>query len=186
MTNRRDREPVIERREYARRRQRLIQDADANCAIVVPSAPVLHRNRDIDHPYRPDGDFFYLTGFPEPDAVAVLLPGRPAGEYLMFCRERDPEAERLYGARAGLEGVCERYGADDAFPIDDLDEILPHLLEERPRIWYSMGAFADFDRRVLNWIGRLRSRATEPSELVDLNFRLHEMRLFKSPGGGGA
>ena len=99
------REPAIERREYARRRRRLIQEADEECAVIVPAAPVVRRNRDIEYPYRPDSDFFYLTGFPEPDAVALLLPGRDRGEYLLFCRERDAADERLHGPRAGLEGA---------------------------------------------------------------------------------
>lgn len=174
------REPVIERREYTRRRRRLMEEADAGCAVIAPAAPVVRRNRDIEYAYRPDSDFFYLTGFPEPEAVAVLLPGRPAGEYLLFCRERDPEAERLYGPRAGLEGACARYGADDAFPMDDIDDILPRLLEDRPRVWYSMGEYPEFDRRVIAWLHRLRSREADATELVDLRHRVHEMRLFKS------
>ena len=140
----------------------------------------MRRNRDIEYPYRPDSDFFYLTGFPEPDAVALLLPGREAGEYLLFCRERDAWQERMHGPRAGLEGACARYGADDAFPIDDIDEILPRLLEDRPRIWYTMGEYPEFDRQVLGWLERLRSRPADPSELVDLHPRVHEMRLYKS------
>ena len=174
------REPVIERREYARRRRRLLDEADEGCAIIVPAAPVVRRNRDIEYPYRPDSDFFYLTGFPEPDAVALLLPGRGAGEYLLFCREHDPHEERMHGPRAGLDGACRRYGADDAFPIDDVDEILPRLLEDRPHIWYSMGEYPAFDGRVLGWLERLRSRPADPSELVDLHPRVHEMRLYKS------
>lgn len=174
------REPVIERREYARRRKRLVDDAGDGAAIIVPTAPVARRNRDVEHPFRPDSDFFYLTGFPEPEAVALLLPGREAGEYLLFCRERDPDEERMHGPRAGLEGACDRYGADDAFPIDDIDEILPRLLEDRPHIWYSMGEHRAFDARVLRWLGRLRSRPADPSELVDLHPRVHEMRLYKS------
>ena len=174
------REPIIQRREFARRRRRLLDEAGEDCAIIVPTAPAVRRNRDIEYPYRPDSDFFYLTGFPEPDAVALLLPGRGAGEYLLFCREQDAWEERMHGPRAGLEGACERYGADDAFPIDDIDEILPRLLEDRPRIWYTMGEYGSFDGRVLGWLERLRSRPADPSELVDLHPRVHEMRLYKS------
>ncbi len=174
------REPVIERREYARRRRKLFEQADDGCAIIVPTAPVVRRNRDIEYPYRPDSDFFYLTGFPEPEAVALFLPGRGAGEYLLFCREHDPHEERMHGPRAGLQGACSRYGADDAFPIDDIDEILPRLLEDRPLIWYSMGEYPAFDAQVLGWLERLRSRPADPSELVDLHPRVHEMRLYKS------
>ena len=176
------REPVIERREFVRRRRRLLDEAGDGCAIIVPTAPAVRRNRDIEYPYRPDSDFFYLTGFPEPEAVALLLPGRGAGEYLLFCRDHDAREERMHGSRAGLDGACGRYGADDAFPIDDIDEILPRLLEDRPRIWYSMGEYPAFDGRVLGWLERLRSRPADPSELVDLHPRVHEMRLYKSQG----
>ena len=180
LADRASREPHIERREYARRRKRLVQEADERCAIIVPAAPPVRRNRDIDYPYRPDSDFFYLTGFPEPYAVALLLPGREAGEYLLFCRERDPREERMHGPRPSLDDACRRYGADDAFPIADIDEILPRLLEDRPRIWYSMGDYPEFDRKVLGWHARLRTRPADPSEIVDLHYRVHEMRLYKS------
>ncbi|MCY4450757.1 MAG: aminopeptidase P N-terminal domain-containing protein [Immundisolibacterales bacterium] len=179
-TDRSGRGPSIERREYARRRRRLIEEAGEDCAIIVPAAPIARRNRDIEYPYRPDSDFFYLTGFPEPDSVALMLPGRSAGEYLLFCREHEPYEERMHGPRAGLDGACDRYGADDAFPIDDIDEILPRLLEDRPRIWYSMGEYPAFDARMLGWLERLRTRPADPSELVDLHYRVHEMRLYKS------
>ena len=96
---------------------------------ILPAAPVHHRNGDIEYAYRQDSHFHYLCGFPEPDAVAVLLPGRPQAEYLLFVREHDALRESWDGARAGTDGAVERYGADDAFPIADIDEILPGLME---------------------------------------------------------
>ena len=134
--------------------------------------------------FRQDSDFYYLTGFPEPDAVLVLLPGRPHGEVVIFCRERDPTMELWNGYRAGPEGVCENYGADDAFPISDLDDILPGLIEGRERVYYAMGRNADFDRRVMQWVNVIRSKvragAHPPGEFLDLDHLLHELRLFKS------
>ena len=94
---------------------------------VVPTAPVRMRNNDVEYAYRPDSDFFYLTGFAEPDSVAVLVPGRPQGEYILFVRDRDPARETWDGRRAGPEGATRDYGADHAFPIGDIDEILPGL-----------------------------------------------------------
>jgi Xaa-Pro aminopeptidase len=132
--------------------------------------------------YRADSDFYYLTGFEEPEAVAVLMPGRPQGEFLMFCRERHPERELWDGPRAGPDGVVATYGADDAFPIADLDDILPGLLERCDRVYYSMGA-TDFDQRLLAFIQALNAKRQSghaPSELVALDHLLHEMRLFKS------
>src|SRR5690606_25716530 len=119
----------MEREEFARRRKRLMDIVNTGSIAILPTAPLRVRNRDVHFPYRPDSDFFYLTGFPEPEAVAVLVPDRPQGEFILFCRERDPEMETWHGRRAGLEGACEIYGADDAFPIGDMDDILPGLLE---------------------------------------------------------
>ncbi|HEY5789175.1 MAG TPA: Xaa-Pro aminopeptidase [Gammaproteobacteria bacterium] len=170
--------------EFASRRQRLMRQMGEGGIAIVPAAPERRRNRDVYHPYRQDSDFHYLTGFPEPEAVAVLLPGRAQGEYLLFCRERNPEMETWHGRRAGLEGACTRYGADDAFPITDLDDILPGLLENTTRVYATMGSDPAFDRRLLEWVNRVRDKAragvTAPVEFIDLDHLLHEMRLFKS------
>jgi Xaa-Pro aminopeptidase len=151
---------------------------------ILPAAPVRMRNGDVEYDYRPDSDFYYLTGFAEPAAVAVLLPGRPQGEYVLFVRERDPAREAWDGARAGPEGAVGEFGADDAFPIQDIDEILPGLLERCARVYYTMGAHLEFDKRVIGWVNRLRSQAKQgahtPHEFVALDHPLHEMRLFKS------
>ena len=154
----------------------------ANGIAVVAAAPERVRSRDTLFIYRPDSDFYYLTSFPEPEAVAVLVPGRPQGEFLLFCRERNPERELWDGPRAGTEGAVAAYGADDAFPITDLDDILPGLLERSDRVYCSLGAH-EFDQRLLAFIQTLNSKRQSshaPSELVALDHLLHEMRLFKS------
>jgi Xaa-Pro aminopeptidase len=151
---------------------------------ILPSAPVRTRSRDIEYRYRQDSDFYYLTGFAEPDAVAVLAPGRDAGEYVLFCRDRDTLRERWDGSRAGPDGAVERFDADDAFPIDDVDDILPGVLESRNRVYYTMGAYADFDLRITDWLKSLRSRESSgvhtPQEFIALDHLLHDMRLYKS------
>ena len=115
--------------EFARRRQHLMELIGPNGIAVVVAAPEQVRSRDTHFNYRPDSDFYYLTGFREPEAVAVLVPGRAQGEFLLFCRDRNPEREQWDGARTGPEGAVAAYGADDAFPITDLDDILPGLLD---------------------------------------------------------
>ena len=129
----------MDRQEFARRRRQFMRMIGKDAIAVLPAAPVRHRNGDIEYAYRQDSQFYYLSGFPEPDAVAVLVPGRPHAEYLLFVREHDALRESWDGAWAGPEGAVERYGADDAFPIADIDEILPGLMEQRSRIFYSMG-----------------------------------------------
>ncbi len=171
-------------KEFGKRRRQLMRMMGEGGIAVVPAAPERIRNRDVHYPYRQDSDFYYLTGFPEPEAVAVLVPGRKQGEYILFCRERDPAMETWSGARAGQEGAIERYGADDAFPVTDIDDILPGLLENRDRVYYTMGAYPDFDQRVIGWVnqvrGKARAGAHAPGEFVSLEHLLHDMRLYKS------
>jgi Xaa-Pro aminopeptidase len=172
--------------EFARRRRALMRLMGRDGIAVVPSAPVRQRNNDVEYNYRQDSDFYYLTGFSEPDAVAVLIPGREAAEYVLFVRERNREREIWDGKRAGPDGAVEQYGADDAFPITDIDEILPGLLEGRERVFYTMGLNQEFDQRVVGWVNSLRAQARSglhpPQEFVALDHALHDMRLFKSRG----
>ena len=174
----------INAKEFARRRRQLMRMMGEGAIAVLPAAPVRVRNRDADYRYRQDSDFLYLTGFHEPEAVAVLIPGRAQGEYILFCRERNPEMETWNGRRAGQAGAVEQFGADDSFPIDDIDEILPGLLEDRARVYYSMGRDGDFDRRLMAWVNVIRSQSRAgrqpPHEFISLEYLLHEMRLFKS------
>jgi Xaa-Pro aminopeptidase len=171
-------------REFARRRKQLMRMIGRGGIAILPAAPTRIRNRDVEHPYRQDSDFHYLTGFPEPEAVAVLVPGRPHGEYVLFCRDRDPERETWDGRRAGPEGAVRDFGANDAFPIGDIDDILPGMLEHCERVYYTMGLNAEFDQRLLGWVNQLRAAAktgvTTPTEFVALDHLLHDMRLFKS------
>nr|VFJ75899.1 MAG: aminopeptidase P Metallo peptidase. MEROPS family M24B [Candidatus Kentron sp. FW] len=152
---------------------------------ILSSGPTRVRNRDVEYPFRVDSDFYYLTGFSEPEALAVLSPGRSRGEYLLFCRERNPKEEKWLGERAGLEGASGRYGADDAFPIGDIDEILPGLMENRKRVVYAMGRYPEFDRKITDWVNTVRTKSRQstgaPSEFVAFDHLLHDMRLFKSP-----
>lgn len=152
---------------------------------VIPTAPTASRNGDVEYRYRPDSDFYYLTGFREPESVAVLIPGRSSGEFIIFCRERDPHKEMWDGERSGLEGVIKNYGADDAFPIDDLEDILPNLLENRSKIYCNLGRYPNFDNKLLTWIKEVKNRkrtgVSVPGELADLGCILHEFRLIKRP-----
>ena len=171
-------------KEFLRRRKQLMGMVGEEGIAILPAAPVRTRTRDIEHRYRQDSDFYYLTGFAEPGAVAALVPGRENGEYLLFCRERDKEKERWDGSRAGPDGAVERYGADDAFPIDDIDDILPGIMESCTRVYYTMGMYSDFDLRITDWVKSLRSRESRgvhtPQEFVALDHLLHDMRLYKS------
>lgn len=170
--------------EFARRRKQLMKMMGKGAIAILPAVPEKTRNSDVLYHYRPDSDFFYLTGFAEPEAVAVLIPGRPHGEYVLFVRDRDPTRETWDGRRAGPDGATSIYGADDAFPISDIDDILPGLMENCARVYYTMGLHAEFDQRVIGWVNGLKTQARTgvhpPQEFVALDHWLHDMRLYKS------
>jgi len=174
----------IPKSEYARRRKTLMEQMGPDSIAILPAAPMYIRNRDVEHVYRQDSDFQYLSGFTEPEAVIALIPGREHGEYVLFCRERDPERELWDGLRAGQDGAVRDYGADDAFPIGDIDDILPGLIEGRERVYYAIGSNESFDHRLMEWIKTIRSKARQgaqpPSEFVALDHLLHDLRLYKS------
>lgn len=169
---------------HARRRRQLMRMAGDDAILVVPAAPERIRSRDTHYPYRQDSDFWYLTGFAEPDAVLVLVPGRRHGEALLFCRERDPEREAWDGPRVGPEGAVHALGMDDAYPIDDIDDILPGLIEGRSRVYYHLGRDTEFDLKLIGWLNQVRAQvrlgAQPPHEFLELGHLLDELRLFKS------
>ena len=176
--------PIIPKEEFAARRRRLLDRLGKGALAVVPSGGLKVRNRDAEYPFRQDSDFHYLTGFNEPEAVAVFVPGREAGEYVLFCREKNAVAERWSGTRAGLEGAKHWHGADDAHPIGDLNKLMPELLTGCDEVHYDLGANPDFDLRLIGWVNHLRAMARAgvraPHSIVMLDRILHEMRLFKS------
>ncbi len=170
--------------EFRKRREQLMRMVGSDGIVILPSAPVRLRSRDVEYRFRQDSDFYYLTGFAEPDAVAVLAPGRANGEYILFCRERDPDKELWDGSRTGPDGAIAIFGADDAFPVSDADDIIPALIESCSRVYYTMGLYTDFDSRIAEWINSLRSRGSKgvqtPQEFIALDHILHDMRLYKS------
>ena len=176
--------PTLSAEEFANRRRQLMDMVGPEGIVIVPSATLLIRNRDAEHPFRQDSDFQYLTNFNEPEAVAVLIPEREEGEFILFCREKDPKTERWTGRMAGLEGAQTDYQADDSFPIEDIDDILPGLMDRRETVHYSMGVNPAFDQQVMSWVNamkaKVRSGAHPPHEFVSLDLLLHDMRLYKT------
>ncbi|PWQ94565.1 aminopeptidase P N-terminal domain-containing protein [Leucothrix arctica] len=176
--------PNLPATEFAERRKQLMEMVGPDGIVIVPSASLLTRNRDAEFPFRQDSSFQYLTNFNEPSAVAVFIPEREEGEFILFCREKDPLTERWTGRMAGLEGAKADYQADDAFPIDDIDEILPGLLDRRETVHYSMGENTEFDQKVMSWVNTLKAQVRRgghpPQEFISLDLILHDMRLYKT------
>lgn len=176
---------MIKLKEYSARRKNLMSQMGESTIAIIPSAHEKVRSKDTNFRFRQDSHLSYLCGFPEPESALVLIPGREQGEVVLFCRDRDREREIWDGYRFGPKGAIESFEVDDAFPISDMDEILPGLLEGREKVFYSMGKDTDLDRHLLNWINEIRSQsrtgASPPGEIVDMDHLIDEMRLFKSP-----
>ncbi|MEG4292011.1 aminopeptidase P N-terminal domain-containing protein [Microcoleus sp. C2C3] len=169
--------------EYRQRREQLMAKIGSGTAIFR-SAPSAVMHNDVEYAYRQDSDFFYLTGFNEAEAVAVLAPHHEEHKFVLFVQPKDLEKETWHGYRAGVEGAKELYGADEAFPIAELAEKLPKYLEKADRIYYHFGRDRTFDQTVLNHWQRLMAtypkRGTGPTAVEDSNIILHPMRLVKS------
>ncbi|MEG4342282.1 aminopeptidase P N-terminal domain-containing protein [Microcoleus sp. A003_D6] len=169
--------------EYRQRREQLMAKIGSGTAIFR-SAPAAVMHNDVEYAYRQDSDFFYLTGFNEAEAVAVLAPHHEEHKFVLFVQPKDLEKETWHGYRAGVEGAKELYGADEAFPIAELAEKLPKYLEKADRIYYHFGRDRSFDQTVLNhWQGLMKTypkRGTGPTAIEDSNIILHPMRLVKS------
>ena len=169
--------------EYRQRREQLMAKIGSGTAIFR-SAPAAVMHNDVEYAYRQDSDFFYLTGFNEAEAVAVLAPHHEEHKFVLFVQPKDLEKETWHGYRAGVEGAKELYGADEAFPIAELAEKLPKYLEKADRIYYHFGRDRTFDQTVLNHWQRLMAtypkRGTGPTAVEDSNIILHPMRLVKS------
>jgi Xaa-Pro aminopeptidase len=169
---------------FRRRRERFLEQTRGAVAILV-ALPELVKTRDTEIRYRPDSDLFYLTGFAEPGTVAVLTPHDPEHRLTLFVRERNPEREAWDGPRAGPEGARERFGADAAYPLKELDEKLRGLVEPGDAIVYSLGADATMDARVVELLrGFRRTRARTgkgPADVRDPATVLDRMRVIKEP-----
>jgi Xaa-Pro aminopeptidase len=168
---------------HAGRRQRFLEALGGGVAVLC-SAPELLKSRDTEVRYRQNSDFFYLTGFPEP-GVAVLTPHDPEHRFTLFVRPRDRERETWNGPRAGIEGAKERFGADAAYPLEELEGRLRKLLEPADAIWYALGSDEEMDRRLVPWIREWRLRRARtgngPTDVLDPAGVMDRMRVVREP-----
>jgi Xaa-Pro aminopeptidase len=169
---------------FAQRRARLAEEIGDDAIAIIPAAVEVIRSNDNEYDFHQDPDFRYLTGFPEPEAVAVITPGHSDGDYTLFVRARDPEMEAWTGYRVGTDGALERYGADQAFELSDIDEVMTRLMIGREVIWYRTGN-RRHDERVSGLVAKARSHRDRyggpvPSAVRDVSVLLAEMRLIKT------
>ena len=175
---------MISKKEYAGRRKDLMSMMADNSIAVIAAAPEKVRSKDTLYPYKQSTNFSYLSGFSEPCAVMLLIPNRQQGECVLFCRDKDPLRETWDGLRLGPIEAKRALALDDAFPIDDIDDILPGLLEGKSHIYYSAGKDKAFDKQLIQWVDEVtldKESDSEPCcEQVDLDHLLAELRLIKS------
>jgi len=175
---------MISKKEYAARRKDLMSMMADNSIAVIAAAPEKVRSKDTLYPYKQSTNFSYLSGFSEPCAVMLLIPNRQQGECVLFCRDKDPLRETWDGLRLGPVEAKQALALDDAFPIDDIDDILPGLLEGKSHIYYSAGKDKAFDKQLIQWVDEVtldKESDSEPCcEQVDLDHILAELRLIKS------
>lgn len=167
---------------YKERRAKLLSGLPQNSVMIIAAASLVSRNADAEFPFRQSSDFYYLTGFNEPNGLLVLKPGSDH-PVVLFCQPRDPEMEIWTGYRAGPEGCIETYGADAAYNLSEIDQQLPTLIDGVDQLFYPLARDVALDTRVKGWIQelakRVRAGAEVPKALSDSDPFLHEMRLFK-------
>ena len=156
---------------------------DQDSIAIIPSAREITRSHDLNFRFRQDSDFFYLTGFEEPDAFAVIAPGR-AQKYTLFVRPRDPAQEIWVGRRAGVEGAKKEFGADEAFPVEEFEDRLLDILDGAAKLYYRLGVNPEIDKLVIEKIASVRTLNRKPIEvpqtIIDPATIVHEMRMVKS------
>ncbi len=169
---------------YRQRRRKLSESMGHGSVALVPAASEKMRSNDVEYRFRQSSDFDYLCGFPEPDALCLLLPGSADSEFVLFVRPRDQERETWTGRRSGVEGAVASYGASAAFPLEELDDRVPELIKDCEAVYYSIDGAGDYNGRILGWIESLQTNRQRsgraPSILHDLRPSIHEMRLIKS------
>jgi Xaa-Pro aminopeptidase len=176
---------IIPASEYQQRRQQLVNQLQPNSITIIPGATEIMRNGIDNHfQFRQNSDFYYVTGFDEPDAIAVLLKDASSTSYLLFNRPRDPVMEIWNGRRAGQEGAVKHFGADQAFDIHEFEQKLPELLQGREVLYFAFGRQMHWDRIINKYINRLREKlrsgVSVPHTIINPETYLHEMRLHKS------
>jgi Xaa-Pro aminopeptidase len=169
---------------YAYRRQRAM-DLIGQGTAVFASAPSAVMHNDVDYPFRQDSNFYYLTGFNEPGAVAVLAPHHEEHKFVLFVRPKDPEKETWSGYRLGVDRAKQELGADAVYPIAELDEHLPQYLETGDRLYYHFGHDEALNQRMLkHWqklLATYYKRGTGPVAIEDAHLMMQTLRRVKGP-----
>lgn len=162
-----------------------IESIGKDAIAIIPASHEVTKSYDTEFKFHQDPDFYYLTGFPEPDAIAVIDPANKKNPYTLFVRPRDPQMETWYGRREGTEGAVKKYGADKAFSIDKFPSELAKLINGHEKLYYRFGVDTKLDQQILTYLSTQRFRrlktAYPPHTIIDPTILLHEKRLHKTP-----
>ena len=169
---------------FSERRSNLAHKVLDDSAIIIASASVKSRISDTDYAYRQDSNFYYLSGYEEPESLILIRPNHDNEKFIIFCRDRDPLKEQWDGFRSGQKGAVEDFGADKSLSITSVDSLMPELLEGAKNIYYSMSSPCGLDQRINTWVDQIRlntrAGAEPPQNMLSLDSIIHEMRLLKS------
>ena len=175
---------MITTAEYIKRRQQLMKITGENSITILASRAEFIRNGDVHHYYRQDSDFYYLSGFNEPDAVLVLVPSKKGLQHILFCREADPKKMKWDGPMVGTQGAIDYFGFDAAFDIMEVDRRLPGLIEGCEKVCYKIGNSSRLDKKITNWVQSIETskgaKSKAPEEFMSVSHIIHDMRLYKS------
>lgn len=174
---------MISNKIYEKRRAIFFEKMLDNSIAILSASPTYLRNNDIEYPFRQNSDLLYLTGFSEPRSVAVFDKSEIGNRFILFCMDRDPEVEQWVGYRFGQTGALEKFGADEAYSINEIDQHIPNLMLRKDRVYHAYGRNFEFDQRVIGWMNKVRSQLRSgfniPGEIINLEGITHEMRIIK-------
>ena len=175
----------ISQQEYARRRKIFLALLPENSIAVIPATPVQHKTADSDYLYHPNTNLYYLTGYREPNCVAVFIPDRPEGSFILFNLPKNRTEEIWRGIRVGQIAAVSDFGVNQAFVIDELSQRIVELMQGKKQLYYSLGRNPEYDDIILNTISQLKARVRAgvawPTEIIDVDTMINQMRVIKSP-----
>ena len=174
----------FEQVEFANRRERLLEQIENSSVVLLSGAKPCVRNNDCDYTFRQNSDFYYLTGFVEPEAFLLLTKDEGQTKTILFNREKNYQEEQWEGIRAGQQGAVTDFGTDEAYPITELTTVLPQYLANKTNVYYQIGLDAYVDQHLTSWIADLKKQVRKgvqsPTRIIDISEQLSEMRLIKS------
>lgn len=175
---------MIKVSDFKKRRMQIAKIIGVDSIAIIRAKDTSIRNGDADYKYRPDSNFYYLSGCCEADALLVICPENESGDTILFCREIDLKNVTWNGPMLGLDDAIDKLGFDDSYDIKSLDNIIPKLMEGRDKVYFMLGVDSEFDKKIVYWTNEVKkekwAKSQAPHELISLKPFLDDMRVYKS------